>query len=139
MTEYLFTVQSKNRLEQKGLLKRFSTTCYGTQETKESIRAEKALKYEELKFKKNSPEYEAYFLSYSPSQMNEIKHSSPSAYVSPMSLSSGTIATTRLMKKSNTTAKSYSSPYKSKTKRHNTSKPTSTRKKRKISHSFIKF
>jgi hypothetical protein len=140
MTEYLFTVQSKNRLEQKGLLKRFSTTCYGTQDTKESIRAEKALKYEELKSKKNSPEYEAYFLSYSPSQMNEIKHSSPSAYASPISLSSGTIATSRHMSRTPTTTRHASPSYKSnKTKRQNTTKPTSTRKHRKFSHRYIKF
>ena len=33
MAEYLFEVQLKNRLEQKGLLKRFSILCYGKQKT----------------------------------------------------------------------------------------------------------
>ena len=30
-SHYLFFVQQKNRLSQKGLLKRFTDTCYGTQ------------------------------------------------------------------------------------------------------------
>ena len=33
MAQYLFNVQASNRLEQKGLLKRFSINCYGKQET----------------------------------------------------------------------------------------------------------
>ena len=35
MSKYLFDVQQKNRLEQKGLLRRFSITCYGHQESVE--------------------------------------------------------------------------------------------------------
>lgn len=66
MTKYLFDVQEKNRLAQKGLLKRFSINCMGHQETVEEMRAEKADKYNELKDKKNSPEYEEWFLRYRP-------------------------------------------------------------------------
>ena len=68
MAHYLFELQQKNRLKQKGLLKRFSITCYGHQETVEEMRAEKARKYEELKNKRGSPEYEEWFLNYSPKQ-----------------------------------------------------------------------
>lgn len=68
MSEFLFRVQEKNRLQQKGLLKRFSIDCYGTQATKESIRAEKSKKYNELKNKKNSKEWEWYFLNYKPGE-----------------------------------------------------------------------
>lgn len=49
MSKFLFDVQQKNRLQQKGLLKRFSITCYGHQQTMEEMRAEKAEKYKELK------------------------------------------------------------------------------------------
>jgi hypothetical protein len=49
MAKFLFEVQQKNRLEQKGLLKRFSITCYGTQETVEEIRAKKTEKFKILK------------------------------------------------------------------------------------------
>ena len=49
MSKYLFDVQEKNRLAQKGLLKRFSINCIGHQETVEEMRAEKANKYNELK------------------------------------------------------------------------------------------
>jgi len=66
MTEYLFKVQERNRLSQKGLLRRFSVSCYGEQPTKESILAEKAEKFKELKTKENTKEYEAWFLKYVP-------------------------------------------------------------------------
>ena len=68
MSKYLFDVQEKNRLAQKGLLKRFSINCMGHQETIEEMRAEKAEKYNELKDKKNSREYEEWFLRYRPAE-----------------------------------------------------------------------
>ena len=70
MAQYLFTVQQKNRLEQKGLLKRFSINCYGKQDTLEEMRNTKALKYKELKGKRNSKEYESWFLRYIPFEEN---------------------------------------------------------------------
>jgi hypothetical protein len=66
MSKYLFDVQEKNRLAQRGLLKRFSINCMGHQETVEEMRAEKAEKYNELKDKKKSDEYEEWFLRYRP-------------------------------------------------------------------------
>lgn len=66
MAKYLFDVQEKNRLAQKGLLKRFSINCMGHQETVEEMRAQKAEKFNELKDKKNDPEYEEWFLRYRP-------------------------------------------------------------------------
>ena len=73
MAQYLFQVQEKNRLEQKGLLKRFSLNCYGKQATLESIRAEKAEKFKELANKKGTKEYEEYFLRYIPSEIQAQK------------------------------------------------------------------
>lgn len=70
MAQYLFYVQSKNRLKQKGLLKRFSISCYGEQATIADIRAKKAQKYRFLSDKKHDKqfhqEYEKLFLKYSP-------------------------------------------------------------------------
>ena len=66
MSQFLFKVQEKNRLKQKGLLRRFSMNCYGKQETMEEMREEKSKKYMELKNKKNSKDYEWYFLRYLP-------------------------------------------------------------------------
>lgn len=66
MSKFLFEVQQKNRLEQKGLLKRFSVTCYGHQETVEEIRANKSKKYKELKASKNKEEFNEWFLNYKP-------------------------------------------------------------------------
>jgi hypothetical protein len=66
MAMFLFDVQQRNRLSQKGLLKRFSINCYGKQKSLEDIRTEKAEKYKELLSKKNTPEYEEWFLKYNP-------------------------------------------------------------------------
>lgn len=66
MSQFLFDVQQHNRLKQTGLLKRFSIDCYGKQDTLETMRFEKTTKYEELKNKKDSKEYEAWFLRYIP-------------------------------------------------------------------------
>tara|TARA_B100001093_G_scaffold519861_1_gene610975 strand:+ start:2408 stop:3745 length:1338 start_codon:yes stop_codon:yes gene_type:complete len=69
MSEYLFKVQLKNRLQQKGLLKRFSIQCYGNQDTIEDIRSEKSKIFKMLKDKKlkrGSKVYDTYFLRYIP-------------------------------------------------------------------------
>lgn len=62
----LFYIQNKNRLSQSGLLKRFGSSCYGKQETMESLRRDKANKYQELKNDKSNPEYQKLFLRYVP-------------------------------------------------------------------------
>jgi hypothetical protein len=64
MSKFLFDVEHRNRLEQKGILKRFSVNCYGTQATLESIRAEKMEKFKELKDKRGTREYDMWFLKY---------------------------------------------------------------------------
>jgi hypothetical protein len=66
MSNFLFAVQQKNRLEQKGLLKRFSIICYGHQDSLEEMRAQKAAKFKELQNKKGTEEYEEWFLNYKP-------------------------------------------------------------------------
>ena len=75
MCQYLFNVQEKNRLQQKGLLKRFSIQCYGKQESINSIREKKSMMYEKLKSKRNSKEYESWFLKYTPSISESTLHS----------------------------------------------------------------
>ena len=71
MSQYLFLVQQKNRLAQKGLLKRFSMSCYGQQETLETMRAEKTKKFMELKNKRNTREFEEWFLRYVPAEQKK--------------------------------------------------------------------
>ena len=76
MSEYLFKVQLKNRLEQKGLLKRFSVNCIGKQETLEDIRAKKSNKFKDLiekGFKRGTKEYEMHFLRYVPFEIEKRK------------------------------------------------------------------
>jgi Poly(A) polymerase catalytic subunit len=68
IAQYLFILQQHNRLKQTGLLKRFTDSCYGHQETIEEIRTNKSKKYMELKYKKDDPEYQEYFFKYIPNE-----------------------------------------------------------------------
>ena len=72
IAKFLFEVQQKNRLQQKGLLKRFSITCYGHQESLEEMRSEKAKKFRELKGKRGTREYEEWFLNYRPDANDKV-------------------------------------------------------------------
>jgi len=74
MSQFLFDVEQKNRLEQKGVLRRFSITCYGHQKSVEEIKAEKAQKFKELKDKRGTRAYEEYFLSYKPGGISNNNH-----------------------------------------------------------------
>lgn len=71
MAKFLFDVEEENRLEQKGLLKRFTTSCYGNQTTLETIRAEKAEKFKELADKRGTRDYEMWFLKYAPAPVEK--------------------------------------------------------------------
>jgi len=72
MSKFLYDVQKENRLAQKGLLKRFSITCYGHQQSKEELRSEKANKFNELRHKRNTQEYNKYFFSYKPNNKKNV-------------------------------------------------------------------
>lgn len=75
MAQFLFDVEQQNRLNQKGLLKRFTIQCYGKQDTIELIRAEKTAKFKELMGKKGTYEYDMWFLKYNPGSEKEGKQS----------------------------------------------------------------
>jgi hypothetical protein len=72
ISELMFKVQQRNRLKQKGLLRRFNIKCYGSQKTIEDLRAEKSEKYKELKDKNDIKEWNRYFLRYQPGQQKKI-------------------------------------------------------------------
>ena len=74
MSKYLFDVEQKNRLAQRGVLKRFSLKCIGKQETMETILAEKTKKFEELKIKRDTREYNLWFLRYNPDIEQRVKN-----------------------------------------------------------------
>ena len=74
MAKLLFDVEAKNRLSQKGILKRFSINCYGKQATLEEIRTEKSNKFKELKDKIGTKEYEMWFLKYTPTKKSNNKN-----------------------------------------------------------------
>ena len=72
MSHYLFKIQQRHRLQQKGLLRRFSIDCYGEEiHTKEKVRAEKTKKYTELKNKRGTKEWDYYFLNYKPGEKDQ--------------------------------------------------------------------
>ena len=74
MSHYLFKVQQRHRLQQKGILRRFSLDCYGDEKhTKEKVRAEKTKRYKALSKHKGSKEWEYYFLNYKPGEKDEKK------------------------------------------------------------------
>lgn len=81
ISEFLFKIQQKNKFHQKGILKRFTPTCYGKQKTIEEIRREKNYKYNLLKTKKNSKEFEYNFLKYNPN-FNESLNKDKYSYIS---------------------------------------------------------
>jgi 23S rRNA maturation mini-RNase III len=66
MCEYLFKIQQKNRVKLRGILRRFSVTCYGKQKTIEDIRNDKAEQFRRLKNKRKTREYDKWFLRYNP-------------------------------------------------------------------------
>jgi len=66
MAQFLFDVQAHNRLRQKGILKRFSISCYGHQETLEEIRADKNEQFSLLKSDRNSLQFKRRFMRYIP-------------------------------------------------------------------------
>ena len=70
----LFEIQKRNRLSQKGLLKRFSMTCMGKQETLEDMRAHKSEMFKQLSGKRGTKEYDMYFLKYNPGEATKKTH-----------------------------------------------------------------
>ena len=68
MCEYLFKIQQKNRVKLRGILRRFSVSCYGKQKTIEDIRNEKSEQFKRLKNKRKTRtrEYDKWFLRYNP-------------------------------------------------------------------------
>ena len=91
ISQFLFEVEEKNRLEQNGLLKRFTMECVGKQHSMIDIIQEKSAKFEELKNQKNTAEYTSWFLKYNPakdkkpvisdvSSVSNIKKQNPKPY-----------------------------------------------------------
>tara|TARA_Y100000816_G_scaffold292612_1_gene289091 strand:+ start:9184 stop:10611 length:1428 start_codon:yes stop_codon:yes gene_type:complete len=68
IAKLLYDVQERNRLQQKGVLKRFSISCYGHQETVEEMRTEKSEMFEKLKTNRSSKDFEEWFLRYKPAE-----------------------------------------------------------------------
>ena len=68
MCNFLFNVQQENKLTQKGVLKRFSTTCYGHQEQLDEIKLKRSKLYKRLKGHQEDQEYQFNFFNYKPAE-----------------------------------------------------------------------
>jgi hypothetical protein len=68
MASILFDIEQTHRNEPDGILKRFSTDCYGKQKSLIDIRSEKTEKFKELSSKQGTDEYDWWFLRYRPFQ-----------------------------------------------------------------------
>lgn len=71
MAKFIFDLHRKNRLNQKGLFRRFNLPCLGKQQTIMDIRRFKTEKYEELKNNKNDKEFKKYFYRYIPEKKSK--------------------------------------------------------------------
>ena len=72
MSQFLFDVQQKNRLSQKGLLRRFSISCYGNQKSIGDIFQEKSKLMRELSVNPDEKKKEKWFLKYRPESNKSI-------------------------------------------------------------------
>jgi hypothetical protein len=66
MSEFLYKVQQMNRLQQKGILRRFSIECYGKPTTIQAIKSRRNTLHKELKKDRFSKEYIKHFMRYIP-------------------------------------------------------------------------
>ena len=76
MAQYLSELQMKNRLNRKGILKRFSSDCYGYQQTLQEIKLNREILFKKLlkeRVKKSDPTYQKYFMKYTPTNRT-VKH-----------------------------------------------------------------
>ena len=73
IAQYLFIIQIKNRLANRGLLKRFTLNCVGYEQSLQERRLEKAKKYRLLKKDRESKEFKELFFKYNPNEEKELK------------------------------------------------------------------
>ena len=133
MCKQLYDIQQRNRLKRSGLLKRYGLKCYGKQETLDDIKAEKAEKYQQLK--RSDPEYEEWFLKYSPMEYFEhtydVKHDKLTVKKSPNAKSVAKSVKKSPNKSPNKTPSPSKSPAKSiKLSAKKTAAKTKTKKKK---------
>ena len=70
-SSYLFRMMRRRKPDMSGIFKRFNINCIGKQLTFEMMRAEKAAKYNELRKRRGTAEFEWWFLRYIPHLKNE--------------------------------------------------------------------
>ena len=64
MAKFLFEVEQENRLQQRGVLKRFSMNCIGKQPTMTDMRMKKSEMFHTLE--RGTKEFETWFMRYVP-------------------------------------------------------------------------
>ena len=146
IAEYLFRVQLNNRLQQKGLLRRFSVTCYGKQKTLEDMREEKAKLYSKVKeniISRDTKIFNSNFFRYIPKDANnKIATLTDGVSSAKISAKSSAKISAKISKKANKKASKKASKKADKkaSNRKKASKKASNRKKtgKKTSKRYIK-
>ena len=92
LAHFLFELQQEHATEQSGILKMYTISCYGHQQTTQEMRKEKAKKKNKLK--KGTKEYDEWFLHYRPPQKQFFILKSTTSSTSS-SLSSASSASTK--------------------------------------------
>ena len=73
MSYYLYRMMRRRKPDMTGIFKRFNINCIGKQLTFEKMRSIKAEKYNELRKRRNTTEFEWWFLRYIPHLKNQQK------------------------------------------------------------------
>jgi hypothetical protein len=73
MAQFLYIIQMKNKLVTRGILKRFTLDCVGTEQTLQERRQEKTRKYRLLKNDRKSKEFNELFFKYNPNEEKELR------------------------------------------------------------------
>jgi len=73
MSYYLYKMMRRRKPDMTGIFKRFNINCIGKQLTFEKMRSIKAEKYNELRKRRNTTEFEWWFLRYIPHLKNQQK------------------------------------------------------------------
>jgi hypothetical protein len=136
---FLFLIQEYNKLKEKGLLKRFSTSCYGSEKSLENIREMKSNKYKELKNNKKDPEYIKWFFKYIPSDTDIPVKNKPHTYTNDKTTTLHNHSKKKNVSKKNVAIKNDNKIKRNKIKRNKTirtkrkpSRPTQKTKKIKL-------
>ena len=104
MANYLFEIQTENKLSRKGIFKRFSIECYGTNtDSIDLIRLNRAKIFNKTRKNRKSKIYQEYFLRYDPAEA--VKNTGTVSIPSPVKAEKSAEKNTKYNRSNNKTNK----------------------------------